>query len=147
MDFQKRLIHLRNPFDKTRRKGRATVPMNDGLRAELERAHKAALSPFVVEWAGRPVKSIRTGIEAAAVNAGLVDVSPHVLRHSAAVWLAEDGHSMSEISQFLGHSGTAITEKVYAKYSPDHLRGLAASLEIKSALRFAEPAKRNTDGT
>lgn len=131
VDFAKRLIHLRNPFDKTRRKGRATVPMNEGLRMELERAHKAALSPFVVEWAGRPVKSIRTGIEAAAANAGLVDVSPHVLRHSAAVWLAEDGHSMSEISQFLGHSGTAITEKVYAKYSPDHLRGLAASLEIR----------------
>ena len=130
VDIERRIINLRNPFDRSRRKGRATVPINDQLFGALLEAKKAALSPFVVEWAGKQVKSIKKGLKAAATSAGLPDVSPHVLRHSAAVWLAEDGHSMSEISQFLGHSNTRITERVYARYSPDHLRSLASSLEF-----------------
>ncbi|WP_454686887.1 tyrosine-type recombinase/integrase [Agrobacterium leguminum] len=130
VDMDRRIINLRNPFDKARRKGRATIPMNDQLYMDIAIAKKAALSPFVVEWAGKPVGSIKKGLKAAAVAAGLPEVSPHVLRHSAAVWLAEDGHPMSEISQFLGHSNTRVTERVYARYSPDHLRSLASSLEF-----------------
>lgn len=130
VDFEKNLIHLRNPFDKTRRKGRATVPVNRELREALLEAHKGALSPFVVEWAGKPVKNITKAIKSAAKRAKLDDVSPHVFRHSAAVWMAEDGHSMEEIAQYLGHSNTAITSRVYARFSPNHLRKLADSLEI-----------------
>jgi integrase len=53
-----------------------------------------------------------------------------MLRHSAAVWLAEDGHSMEEIGQFLGHKNSRMTANVYARFSPTHLRKLANSLEI-----------------
>lgn len=131
VDFTRNLIHLRNPFDGSRRKGRATVPMNDTLRAALMEAKEAALSPFVIEWAGVQVKSIKKGLKAAAKAARIDDVSPHMLRHSAAVWLAEDGHSMTRIAQFLGHSNSRITEKVYARYSPEHLRDLAETLNLK----------------
>ena len=130
VDFDRQLINLRNPFDRTRRKGRATVPMNETLMRELKTAKEAALSPFVIEWAGIPVKSIKKGLKAAAKAAKLIDVSPHMLRHSAAVWLAEDGHTMQRIAQFLGHSNSRITEKVYARYSPEHLRDLADTLEM-----------------
>jgi integrase len=130
VDFQRGMINLHNPFDGMRRKGRATVPMNDTLRAALLEAKEAALSPFVVEWAGMPVKSIKKGLAAAAKAAHLSKVSPHMLRHSAAVWLAEDGHSMSRIAQFLGHANSRITEKVYARYSPEHLRDLAETLDL-----------------
>jgi len=128
VDIERRTINLRNPFDRARRKGRATVPINDQLYSALLEAKASALSPFVVEWGGKAVKSVKKGLKAAAVTAGLPDVSPHVLRHSAAVWLAEDGHPMSEIAQFLGHSNTRVTERVYARYSPEYLRGLASSL-------------------
>lgn len=128
VDFERGIINLRNPFDRVRRKGRAAVPMNDQLRLELIEAKKGAMSPFVIEWAGNRVKSIKKGLKAAGKAAGLPEVSPHVLRHSAAVWMAEDGHSMSEIAQFLGHSNTKITEKVYARFSPTYLRNLASSL-------------------
>lgn len=130
VDFERGIIHLRNPFDKTKRKGRASVPMNDKLRAALSSAQKGALSPFVIEWSGGPVKSIRKGIKTAGQAIGRPDVSPHMLRHSAAVWLAEDGHSMDEIAQFLGHDNPRITYRVYARYSPGHLRKLASSLEF-----------------
>lgn len=130
VDFERRMIQLRNPFDKARRKGRATVPINDSLLAALQEAKTGALSPYVVEWAGGPILSIKKGIKTAGTAIGRPDASPHMLRHSAAVWLAEDGHSMDEIAQFLGHENSRITFKTYARYSPGYLRRLAASLEV-----------------
>jgi len=130
VNFDTKMIHLRNPFDTARRKGRATVPMNDKLLAALQTAKAGALTPYVIEWAGKPVRSIKKGIKTAGAAIGRQDASPHMLRHSAAVWLAEDGHSMDEIAQFLGHGNTRITASVYARYSPTYLRRLAASLEI-----------------
>jgi integrase len=130
VDMDRRIIKLRNPFDRATRKGRATVPINDQLYEELAEAKKAALSPFVIEWAGEPVKSVKRGLKAAGIAAGLPEISPHVLRHSAAVWMAQDGHSMDEIAQFLGHSDSRVTQKVYARFSPEHLRRVAKSTEF-----------------
>lgn len=130
VDFEREMIRLRDPFDQTRRKGRATVPMNAGLKAALLESRKGALTPYVIEWAGKPVKSLKKGIKTAGETIGRPDVSPHMLRHSAAVWLAEDGHNMDEIAQFLGHSDSRITAQVYARFSSTHLRKLALSLDM-----------------
>ncbi|MBX3573181.1 MAG: site-specific integrase [Mesorhizobium sp.] len=130
VNFDTKMIHLRNPLDTARRKGRAIIPMNDRLLETLRTAKAGALTPFVIEWAGKPVRSIKKGIKTAGTAIGRPDVSPHMLRHSAAVWLAEDGHSMDEIAQFLGHGNTRITASTYARYSPTYLRRLASSLEI-----------------
>jgi len=130
VDFERGIIRLHNPFDKTARKTRATVPMNETLKVELLIVKKTALSPYVVEWAGSKVGSIKKGIAAAARAANLQEVSPHVLRHSASVWLVEDGHSFEEVAQFLGHSDVRVTFKIYGRFSPTHLRKLANSLDI-----------------
>ncbi|RUS63654.1 site-specific integrase [Pseudorhodobacter sp. E13] len=103
------------------RKGRAVVPINAGLRDALQEAQQAALSDHVIEWAGGPVKSIKKGFASVATRAGLQGVTPHVLRHTCAVHMAEGGVPMAEISQYLGHSSTDITARVYARYSPQHL--------------------------
>lgn len=128
VDFDRRMIQLRNPFDKSKRKGRATVPMNDTLFTCLTAAKAASLTPFVIEWAGRPVGSLKRGLKAAGAAIGRPDVSPHMLRHSAGVWMAEDGHSMWEISEFMGHNDVKVTTRIYAKFSPVYLRKLADSL-------------------
>lgn len=130
VDFDRQMIQLRNPFDRGRRKGRATAPMNDKLKDALEEAKKGARTPFVIEWAGQPVKSIKRGLKAAGAAIGRPDVSPHMLRHSTAVWLAEDGHSMWEIAQYLGHDDVKTTTRIYARFSPTHLRKLADSLSV-----------------
>lgn len=128
VDLERGMIQL---GDGTRRiKGRATVPMTEQARAELLKAKKAALTDHVIEWAGKPVVSIKTGFNRAVARAGLGrDVTPHVLRHTAAVWMAEDGHSMNEIAQYLGHSNTTVTEKVYARFSPTYLRKASEALK------------------
>ena len=69
------------------------------------------------------------GVGAAARRAG-VKCSPHVLRHTAAVWMAEDGVPMEQVAQYLGHNDSRTTERVYARFSPDFLRADARSLDL-----------------
>lgn len=128
VDLDRKIIQLRNPFDRAIRKGRATVPMNDSLYDALVDAKAGARTNRVIEWAGEHVKSIKRGLKAAGAAIGRPDVSPHMLRHSAAVWLAEDGHDMEEIAQFLAHEDVKVTRRIYARFSPTHLRKLANSL-------------------
>jgi integrase len=128
VDLDRKIIQLRNPFDRAKRKGRATVPINDSLYDALVEARRGARTTRVIEWAGEHVGSIKRGLKAAGTAIGRPDVSPHMLRHSAAVWLAEDGHDMEEIAQFLGHDNVAVTRRIYARFSPTHLRKLADSL-------------------
>jgi len=129
VDFEREVIRLGEGIRRT--KGRATVPMHPDIVEPLKRAKKLALTDHVIEWAEKPVKSIRTGFARACERSGLADVSPHVLRHTAAVWLAESGIPIPAISQYLGHSDSRITERVYARFSPTYLKKAAASLSWK----------------
>lgn len=136
VDFERGTVDLRDPESRTG-KGRAVVPMNDSLRAALLEAAAGRRTDRVIEWAGEPVTKVRRALAKATTRAGLADVTPHVFRHSAAVWMAEGGESMSEIAQFLGHSDSRITERVYARFSPKHLRKAASHLEIGNLQRKA----------
>lgn len=129
VDFDRGQINLRVDAEGPR-KGRAVVPMNATLRAALTAAKEAALSDYVVEWAGGPIASVRNGFKAACDRAGLADVTPHVLRHTAGVHMAEAGVPMQLIAQYLGHSSTSITERVYARFSPNYMREAADVLDF-----------------
>ena len=129
VDMDRGLINLRTS-DSTTRKGRAVVPINDTLRPALLSAREAALSDHVIEWAGGPVKSIKKGFGALVRRAGLKDVTPHVLRHTCGVRMAEGGVPMEVISQMMGHSNTRVTAQVYARFSPEYLRDAAAALDF-----------------
>jgi integrase len=102
VDFDRRKILLHNPNRAVTAKGRATVPMNDMAYVMLMEMRAGALSPYVIEWGGKKVGSVKRGIVRAGERSGL-KVSPHVLRHTAAVWMVEGGVSMEEVSQYLGH--------------------------------------------
>jgi integrase len=84
----------------------------------------------VIEWGGHQVLSIKKGFAAACKRAGLSDITPHVLRHTAASWMAEKGVDMFRISKFLGHTNTKITEERYAKLHPDFLSDAAEALDF-----------------
>ncbi|WP_083469482.1 tyrosine-type recombinase/integrase [Methylobacterium variabile] len=65
-----------------------------------------------------------------AVQVGLSGVSPHILRHSAAVWMAEAGAPISEIAAYLGHGDAASATKRYARFTPTHLRRAFQALAV-----------------
>ena len=129
VDFERGQIRLAVVGERNR-KGRALVPMTERLRRELVTAKEASLSSYVIEYGGEPVANIKKGFAAAVARSGLEDVTPHDLRHSAAVWMAEDGIPMDEIAQFLGHSDPRITYRVYARFSPTYLKKAAGALEF-----------------
>ena len=130
VDFEHTRINLTIVGEKNRKR-RATVPIDQRLLADLMAAKEAAQTPYVVEYAGERVLNIKKGFAAAVKRAGLDDVTPHDLRHTAAVWMAEDGVSFEEIAQYLGHSSSKVTFSVYARFSPNHLRKAAESLEFE----------------
>jgi len=109
-------------------KARAVVPIADRLRPILEEALQLATCPFVVEYTGRRVASVKTGTRAAARRAGLPGVTPHILRHTAATWMAMKNVPMEQIARLLGHADSRVTERVYAKHTPDYLRGAIQAL-------------------
>ena len=128
VDFEQRRINLGD--GPSRNKGRAIVPMTSIIEEVLLEARKAALTDFVIEHGGKPLSDIRKGFAAAVRRAGLsADVTPHVLRHTAAVWMAEKDVPMPQIAAYLGHVDSRITERVYARYQPEFLRRAAAALE------------------
>jgi len=133
VDLERKILNLGQDVASTNKwKRRAIVPINRTLMAALQEAKRGALTDFVVECDGRPVKSVKRGLAAAGRRSGLPWVTAHVFRHSAASWMAESGISMDRIAAFLGHSDSRITARVYAKFSPDYLRDAAEALEIET---------------
>jgi integrase len=127
VDFDRGTIRLAT--GEHRVKGRATVPMTDSAREALLEAREAALTNYVIEYAGEKVGNVKKAFQRAAVRASVPWCSPHVLRHTAAVHMAEAGVPIAEIAQYLGHSSESVTFKTYARYSPDYLRRAANALE------------------
>ncbi len=127
VDFERGLIRL--GLGEKRRKGRATVPMTARARAVLEEAWQVRTTPTVIAYGGRSLASVRPALARAAERAGLPWVTPHVMRHTAAVWMAEAGVTMPEIAAFLGHTDSRTTERIYARFTPDYLRRAAQALD------------------
>lgn len=109
-------------------KHRAVVPIAEPLRGVLLEAKLKARSAYVVEYRGGRVTSVKTGARAAAVRAKLPGVTPHILRHTAATWMAQGGVPIERIARLLGHSDPRVTWKIYAKHSPGYLADAIAAL-------------------
>lgn len=128
VDFERRLISLES--ERRHGKRRATVPMSDTVRWPLAIAHTIRTGEHVIEYGGRPVASVRKGFARAASRAGLSHITPHIIRHSVASWMASDGVPMSVIAGYLGHDDPAITAKTYAKLSPAFMATAKGSVEL-----------------
>lgn len=142
VDFERGKIDLRNPGMTLPHKGRAIVPMNRTVRSALVEAREGKTGRYVIEWAGKGVASVKRGLAVAAERAGLGTLSPHVLRHTAAVHMAEGGIPMEEIASYLGHRNVNVTRNVYARFSPEHLKDAAAVLEYDDFGTMYQKAKR-----
>ncbi|KIC39394.1 integrase [Leisingera sp. ANG-M7] len=129
IDLERGVINLRRE-DGATRKGRAVVPMNASTRAALQTANDMAMSDYVVEYAGGPVKSIRKGVSNAIERSKIGHVTIHELRHTAAVHLLGAGIPIEKVSQYLGHSNVQITFKTYARFLPDQMQDAAEVLDF-----------------
>jgi integrase len=114
------------------------VPLPPRLLVHL-RAWRKNGQRYPVEWNGRPIKRSQT-IRLIARKIGLPgNVTPHVLRHSAATWLMLAGTDIWQASRYLGMTVRTL-ESIYAHHHPDYLEG-AKSAWTKHPVRD-EPVKR-----
>lgn len=129
VDFTHGTVDYRPPGRVQSNKRRTVVPMNATARAALEEAHKGALTDHVIEFGGRPVASVKKAVERLSKATGIA-VSPHVLRHTCAVWMAQADVPMQKISQYLGHTSQQTTFSIYARYSPSFMADAGAAAEF-----------------
>lgn len=127
VDFMRRLIDFSPRGHIRTNKRRTVVPINDDLLPYLQAGFAGRTCESVIEHGGEPVGSVKKAFQAASARS-TVRATPYTLRHTGAVWAAEAGVPMSELAQFMGHDDSRTTEKHYARFSPDYLRGVANSL-------------------
>lgn len=102
--------------------GKPPVPLPPELHGHLRRWKRRG-QRFAVEWLGEPVSSIKKAFRAVAEDAGLgPDVTPHVLRHTAATWLMQAGTDPWEAAGFLGMTVETLMSR-YGHHHPDYLSG------------------------
>lgn len=124
VDFNRRTISLNPPGRAQTAKRRPVVPIADWVLEPLQEAYNARQCGYVIERGAKPLKSIKKAFSAASDRSG-VQATPYTLRHTGAVWKAEDGVPMAELGQLMGHEDMQTTFAHYARFSPDHLRRAA----------------------
>lgn len=128
VDLMRSRINFHPPGKPRTVKLRPVVPITRTLWPELARAVRESQSGYVIEFDGKPVKSVRTAFRTAAKKARLKGVAPVDLRHSGATLLAAAGVPLRQIAGMLGHSHLRTTER-YAKHRPDYLHQAAETLD------------------
>lgn len=127
VDFERRQIKLNPPGRQQTAKRRPIVSMNDELYEALVKAYEARQGTAIIERGAEPIQSIKKAFQAASKRSG-VKATPYTLRHTGAVWAAEGGVSMPELAQFMGHDDDRTTQKHYARFSPDFLKGVGEKI-------------------
>ena len=127
VDFSRRTVRVTGKGNKQR-----VVPFGAPAAAALERWLGAQGRPlladggqtalFVGARGGRINPRIARGVvHAEARHAGVPDISPHALRHSAATHMLDGGADLREVQEMLGHASLATTQR-YTHVSIEQLK-------------------------
>lgn len=141
VDFDRGILDFRNPDEQETKKRRGVCEVPHELIVELQKAYRehSRKHDRVIEFRGKPVADVKRGFAEAAIAAGLVVpgkhkndppkpwVTPHICKHTAISWLAEDGWPVDRISDFT-ETDVPTVRRVYRKVNPESLRGLRDSL-------------------
>ena len=107
-----------------KKKGIVRIP--NKLLAEMRTWERDG--PNVVSYEGQPIKNIKSAFNQAVRRAGLEDVTPHTLKHTAVTWAFTEGMSLEMATDYFATSRETL-EDVYRSYSPDAQKDAAAIMD------------------
>jgi len=117
-------------FEQGRRtkKRKGGIPIPPRLLPHLMRARRRGSDlGYVLHIDGERIGDIKKGFEAACARAGLADVTPHVLKHTAITWAMQNGVDLWQASGFFATSVPTLI-RIYGHHHPDHMRETAEAI-------------------
>jgi integrase len=150
VDLERGVFH-RRPADACETKKRQPpMRLPNRLLAHMRRWQRLGIAKSaVIEWNGKPVRSVRKGFAAAVAAAGLPTtgpdrVTPHVLRHTAATWAMQNGADLWQVAGFLGMTVEMLQER-YGHHHPDFQADAARAVAARAPRQF--PARMTVNKT
>jgi integrase len=117
-------------FEQGRRtkKRKGGIPIPPRLLPHLIRAQRRGSElGYVLHNNDERIGDIKKGFEAACVRAGLNDVTPHALKHTAITWAMQNRIDLWQAAGFFATSVPTLI-RVYGHHHPDHLREAAETI-------------------
>lgn len=123
IDYQRGIIHRAGTGQKQTRKRKATSRVPNRLMvhvrawaaADLARGPQAA----IVRWKGQQIQKERRAWESVCRAAGVDDVTPHTLKHTACTWALASGMNIWDVAGLTGTSVKTI-ESTYGHHAPEY---------------------------
>lgn len=134
LDLEMGVLHRSGSAQRKTNKRQPPVKLSPRLAAHLRR-WKAMDGDIrhVIHWNGSSVQSVKKAFRTAKTAAGLEgNVSPHVLRHTAATWLMQAGVATWDAAGFLGMT-PEVLQTNYGHHHPEFQKGAATAIGSKRA--------------
>ena len=129
---------IRVPKGKTKSR---VVPIHPILRPWLEALHAgqgAVIEPWTSCWAD---------LKRACARAGVPRVTPNDLRRTFATWLKQRDVDSAVVAAMMGHSSTAMVDRVYGKLDEATYRRAIIAIRAEPGPGVTVRRKSGTDGT
>jgi integrase len=129
VDLNNGVFYRRAQGSRETKKKQTPVRLHNRLLAHLRRWERLGIATHaVVEWNGKPIRSVRKSFTAAVNAAGLdSSITPHVLRHTAATWMMQNGADLWDAANFLGMT-VEMLQRVYGHHHPKHNDSAVAAI-------------------
>ena len=114
----------------SRRKNRARIPLTKDIEDVVSRIREAfGITEYVFPGSNGHGywRNIDREFSKLARQHG-IDATCHTIRHSTATALIESGIGLLEVSRFLGHKSTAVTERIYIHSRPEMFNQAVSNL-------------------
>lgn len=116
IDVDQGVLHRRGEKERETKKRRPPMRLSRKLLGHCRR-WRAMGDIWAVTYQGQRVDDVKNAFAAACESAGLNDVTPHTLKHTAITWAMQKGMQIDDAAQYFGTSRETII-RVYWHHSP-----------------------------
>ncbi len=128
VDLENGVIHFLGKAESETKKRKGAVKIPEKLLKEMQTWDQDG--GYVISHKGKPILRIDKAFKAAVKRAGLIDVTPHTLKHTAVTWAFQHGMTLEDATAYFATSRETL-ENVYRSYSPDVLKRAANIMNLE----------------